>query len=166
MTFVVPFDASDLAEAALARAVEFGAALDERVVVVSAVPDGNASYARERDWIGPGDAFEVDAVVATLHERVAAIAPNAEFRYELVGRRATAGQIANRIREFARDVGASVVFVGSENAGRIVASLGSVGKNVAAEDAYDVLIVRNRSPSTVDAVAESSPFDTPKSEFY
>lgn len=82
MTFVVPFDGSELAEAALVRAVEFATVLDERVVAVSVIPRKNASYARERGWIDPGDTFDLDTVVASLHEDVTAHAPNAEFRYE------------------------------------------------------------------------------------
>ena len=51
MTFVVPFDGSTLARAAMVRSVEFHTVLDERVVAVSVIPEGNARYARERNWI-------------------------------------------------------------------------------------------------------------------
>jgi nucleotide-binding universal stress UspA family protein len=166
MTFVVPFDGSELAETALVRAVEFGSVLDERVIAVSVIPEDDASYARERGWIGPDAPFDLEDVVATLHEAVAAHAPAAEFRYEVVGRRATAGTIASRIRSMARDADASMVFVGSENAGHVVSSLSSVGDTVAADDAYDVVIVRNRTPSKIDSVDEASPYRGPKSEFY
>jgi nucleotide-binding universal stress UspA family protein len=166
MTFVVPFDGSELAETALVRAVEFGTVLDERIVAVSVVPEGNASYARERGWLDPGEAFDLDTVVGRLHETVAAHAPSAEFRYEVVGRRAAPGTIASRLRDRARSLDASMVFVGSENAGRLVSSLSSVGDTVAADDAYDVVIVRHREPSRIDRVDDASPFRGPKSDFY
>jgi nucleotide-binding universal stress UspA family protein len=166
MTFVVPFDGSELAAAALVRAVEFGDVLDERVVSVSVIPDGNAAYARERGWLEADEPFDREAVVATLHEDVAALAPNAEFRYETVGRRATTGTISKRLREIARKEDASMVFVGSENAGHLVSSLSSVGGTVAADDAYDVVIVRHRAPSRIKRVAETSPHRAEKSDFY
>jgi nucleotide-binding universal stress UspA family protein len=97
---------------------------------------------------------------------VAAHAPSAEFRYEVVGRRATPGTIASRLREQARAADASMVFVGSENAGRLVSSLSSVGETVAADDAYDVVIVRHREPSKIQRIDEASPFHGPKSDFY
>jgi hypothetical protein len=65
----------------------------------------------------------------------------------------------------AREVDASMVFVGSDNAGRLVSSLSSVGDTVVAEGSYDVVIVRNRTPSSVETVADASPFDG-KSDFY
>jgi len=166
MTFVVPFDGSELAEAALVRAVEFGTVLDERIVAISVIPEGNTSYARDREWLDAGETFDLDAVVARLHEAVTAHAPNAEFRYEVAGRRATPGTIAGRLRGQARDIDASMVFVGSENAGRLVSSLSSVGKTVAADDAYDVVIVRHRRPSKVDSVDDASPFHGERSDFY
>jgi nucleotide-binding universal stress UspA family protein len=166
MTFVVPFDGSELAATALVRAVEFAAVLDERVVTVSVIPEGNASYARERGWLDPGEEFDLESVVAHLHEAVTAHAPAAEFRYEVVGRRAPPGTIATRLRERARAEGASMVFVGSENAGRLVSSLSSVGETVAADDAYDVVIVRHRTPSKIERVDDASPFRGTKSDFY
>jgi len=41
MTLVVPFDGSDLAEAALVRATEFGSVFDEDVLAISVIPKGN-----------------------------------------------------------------------------------------------------------------------------
>ncbi|AZH26113.1 universal stress protein [Haloplanus aerogenes] len=166
MTFVVPFDGSALAETALVRAVEFGTVLDELIVAVSVIPEGNASYARDHGWLDAGEPFDRQTVVGRLHEAVTAHAPNAEFRYDTVGRRATPGTIASRLREQARDVDASMVFVGSENAGRLVSSLSSVGKTVAADDEYDVVIVRHRHPSKIRQVHDASPFRESKSDFY
>ncbi|MFD1633823.1 universal stress protein [Haloplanus ruber] len=166
MTFVVPFDGSELAAAALVRAVEFGSVLDERVVAASVIPEKNAAYARERGWLESDEPFDREAVVSALHEDVASLTPNAEFRYETVGRHAATGTIAKRIRKLAREVDASMVFVGSENAGRLVSSLSSVGGTVAADDAYDVVIVRHRNPSKVSRVADASPHRVGKSDFY
>ncbi|MFB6102854.1 MAG: hypothetical protein ABEJ73_09840 [Haloplanus sp.] len=84
----------------------------------------------------------------------------------MVGRRATPGTIASQIRSIARDADASMVFIGSENAGRLVTSLSSVGETVAADDAYDVVIVRHRKPSGVESVADASPHQESKSDFY
>ncbi|MFB6195469.1 MAG: universal stress protein [Haloplanus sp.] len=165
MTFVVPFDGSDLAETALVRAVEFASVLEERVLAVCVIPADNATYARDHGWIDPDEPFDRDAVVSSVHQAVTALAPNVEFRYELVGRRATHGTIAGRLRKVAREVDASMVFIGSENAGRLVSSLSSVGRTVAAADEYDVVIVRNREPSKIERVADASPFE-PKSDFY
>jgi len=143
MTFLVAFDGSDLAEAALTRAREFAAPTDEQMVALSVVPNRNASYARERGWIDDGEAFDTETIAERLRARVAEIAPGATFRYELVGRRAPPGTVATRFRNAARREDASMVFVGSENAGRLVSTVTSVGSAVAADRAYDVVIVRS-----------------------
>jgi len=59
-----------------------------------------------------------------------------------------------------------MVFIGSENAGSMVTGVSSVGGAVAAEDSYDVVIVRNRMPSKVEAIRSLSPYEKPKSDFY
>ncbi|GAB7094634.1 universal stress protein [Halolamina litorea] len=146
MTLLVPFDGSTLAEAALSRAVQFAEAFDETVLAVAVVPQGNTNYAREHGWIDPGDPFDADAIAATLGDQVAALAPEASFRAEPVSRGARAGSIARVIRRLARTEDAPMVFVGSENAGRLVTNLTSVGGNVAADRQYDVVIVRNTAP--------------------
>ncbi|WP_049929061.1 universal stress protein [Halopiger goleimassiliensis] len=152
MTFVVPFDGSDLAEAALVRAAEFSDALEEPVLAVSVIPEGNAEYARERGWIGPEEAYDLEAVVATLHRQVTDLHPAANFRHALVDRYAPSGTISKRIRQLAREVDASMVVVGSENAGRVVNAMATVGTSVAADEAYDVVIVRHRRPSKIASV--------------
>lgn len=166
MTFLVPFDGSELAEAALVRATEFAAVLDERVLAVTVIPEDNASYARERGWIGPDDPFETTQVVTSLHERVTELCPSADFRHEMVDRYAPSGTISLRIREIARAADASMVFVGSRNAGHMVASLSSVGTSVAADEAYDVVIVRDRRPAKVAKIREASPHTGTTSDFY
>lgn len=105
------------------------------------------------------------SVVGTLRGRVEAVAPDAEFIHEVVDRFAARGTIASRIRRVARESDTDMVFVGSENAGRLVTSITSVGSSVAAAHAYDVVIVRNRDSSPVPAAqelprtADSSPPD-------
>lgn len=162
MTLVVPFDGSELAEAALGRAVAFGNAFDEAVLAVSVVPNGNAEYARERGWIGPAEPFDRASVVGALHEQVVDCCPSAEFRSEFVGQYAQTGTIANRLRKTARDEEATMVFIGSDNAGRIVTSISSVGGNVAADGAYNVVIVRNRRPSRIPTLREANPRNAPR----
>ena len=166
VTLLVPFDGSDLAEAALVRATEFGNVFDEDVLSVSVIPDGDASYARERGWIGPNEDFDMRAVVSSLHEQVADLCPSADFRHEVVDRHAPAGSIAKRLRTVAREEDASMVFIGSENAGRIVTAVSSVGRAVAADDAYDVVIVRHRAPAEIAKLEDASPHERPKSDFY
>lgn len=162
MTLVVPFDGTELAETALVRAVEFDAVFEEGIVAVSVVPDGNIEHAREAGWIDEDESFELEAVVADLRKQVATLAPGAEFRLHTVGQHASAGTIATHVRRTARDVDASMVVIGSENAGHLTVSVTSVGGSIAADDAYDVLIVRTKSPSKVEKV-KSSPEYT---EFY
>ncbi|WP_232701933.1 universal stress protein [Halobacterium wangiae] len=166
MTLVVPFDGSALAEAALVRASEFSTVLDEPVLAVSVVPQGDKHYARERGWIGPEEPFDQETVVGSLHEQVTALCPNADFRHVVVDRYARAGSVAKRVRRVAREADASMVFIGSENAGRMVTTVSSVGASVAADDAYDVVIVRHRSPTKIAKLRDASPHEASKSDFY
>ncbi|SFR33600.1 Nucleotide-binding universal stress protein, UspA family [Halogeometricum rufum] len=156
MALLVPFDGSELAAAALTRATQFGYAFDEDTLAVSVIPDGNVEYARERGWLDAGEAFDRETVVSRLHERVADRSPSADFQYEAVDRYATPGTIANRLRKVARREEASMVFVGSENAGHIVTTLSSVGSRVAADGAYDVVVVRHRQPREIPALSAAS----------
>lgn len=166
MTLVVPFDGSELAEAALVRATEFGIVFDEDVLAVSVIPKGNAEYARERGWLGSDDPFDMAAIVATLHTQVTDLCPSADFRHRTVGRYAPPGSISKRIRKVARAENASMVFVGSENAGSLVMSVSSVGGTVATDEAYDVVIVRHRRPAKIAKLRNASPYGVSKSDFY
>ena len=154
MTFLVPFDGSALATAALDRAVQFGDVFDRPVVAVAVVPQGNAEYARDRGWIDADEPFDHETIVTRLREQVNEHASEATFRDERVPRTARPGSIARELRRVARAVGASMVFVGSDNAGRLVTSLSSVGGNVAADLTYDVVIVRH-AEQLADAEAEA-----------
>ncbi|MCU4718785.1 universal stress protein [Halapricum hydrolyticum] len=149
MTLVVPFDGSDLAEAALIRAAEFAVVFDEPILAVTVIPQGNTRYARENGWIGPDEEWDEKVVASRLHERVTRLAPGADFEPKLVDRYPTAGTISNRVRRVAKDVNASMVFVGSESAGQIVTSLSSVGSGIATDRSYDVVIVRHHDPAEV-----------------
>lgn len=140
MTYLVPFDDSELSRTALARAVDLAGDRDHEVVVYTVLP-GDREYAVERGWVRDDDAFDPDDVAERLRASAIEIAPSATVECEQVGRYTRPGQIANRIRARARAVDAEVVFIGSENAGRIVRPVSSVGGTVAAEDAYDVYIV-------------------------
>ncbi|MEF8871488.1 MAG: universal stress protein [Haloarculaceae archaeon] len=166
MTVVVPFDGSSLAEAALVRATEFGTVFDEDVLAVSVLPKGNTKYAREQGWIGQNEEFDRESVISTLHEQVTDLCPSADFRHKVVGRYAKAGTIANRLRKVAREEDASMVFIGSENAGRLVTAVSSVGGTVATDESYDVVIVRHRSPAKIAKIRDASPHRKSKSDFY
>lgn len=166
MTLVVPFDGQELAEAALVRAAEFGTVFDEDVLAVAVIPEENTKYARERGWIGPDQRFETDAVVSRLHEQVVELDSSADFQHKTVSRYASSGTIVKRIKRVMAEEDASMVFVGSENAGRLVTDISSVGGTVASDTEYDVVIVRNRSPAKVAKLREASPHRPQESDFY
>ena len=143
---LVPFDGSALAATALDRAREFGAALDEGVLVLVVVPD-DASFARERGWIGSVESFDPERVGEELAADIEDVAPESEVRVEAVegtsSLASTETDISRTIRQVAHEMGVSVVFVGSENAGRVTAPPESVGTPVAEDPDYDVYIVRH-----------------------
>ncbi|WP_256297866.1 universal stress protein [Haloarchaeobius salinus] len=155
MTYVVPFDDQRLSRVALDRAQSYASLTDERVVAVSVVPR-NPGYATERGWLAPDESFDVRLVLDRLAEKVDSIAPEAEFEYVLADRYASPGTISSKIRRRARNMDATVVFVGSENAGRMLTTLRSVGHSVAADDTYDVHIVRHDRATGVPALDEYS----------
>ena len=166
MTLVVPFDGSELAEAALVRAMEFGSVFEEDVLAVSVIPKGDTAYAQERGWVNSEEAFDMEVVVSTLHKRVTDLCPSADFRHKVVDRYAAPGMISKRIRKIAKKEDASMVFIGSENAGRLVAAVSSVGGSVATDMHYDVVIVRHRSPAAIAKLRKGSSRRNPKSDFY
>jgi nucleotide-binding universal stress UspA family protein len=141
MTYLVGFDGTHLSEAALQRATAFAELNDERLVVVSVLPM-DADLAADYGLID-GDEYDPEAAAHRLEERANEIAPEAEFRVESVDAYAGKGRIATEIREVARETNADLVFVGSDNAGRIVQPISSVGGSVASAKSYDVFIVRS-----------------------
>lgn len=145
MTLLAPFDGSELSTAALEKAAEFGEFRDEDVVVLSVVPD-DADFARDRGWIGDGEPLRIETVEARLQDHALSVAPEATFRTEIVDSdepTATAtASVVRAIRRVADEVDASVVFVGSENAGSVIRPDTSVGSSVASDQGYDVYVVR------------------------
>ncbi|CAM2971125.1 universal stress protein [Halobacterium salinarum] len=141
ITYVVAFDSSPLAEAALRRAVTFADAADAAVVAVTAV-QRDPAMARDRGWLGADESFDVGTVAAAIAADVHEIAPGVPVEYEVLDAYAPRGRVSRTVRELAVDAGATVVFVGSDNAGHVVGGLTSVGQGVSADDRYDVHIVR------------------------
>lgn len=144
MTFVVPFDGSSEANAALARASEVGTAMGETVFAIAVIPTGNSDYARKKGWLNVGESFDLDTIVENLVATVEDIAPEATFEYEQTSRSVSGNSIAKPIRKFAKRHDASMVFIGSDNAGRLTTSLSSIGDRISTDMAYDVVIVRQR----------------------
>ncbi|MEF8868688.1 MAG: universal stress protein [Haloarculaceae archaeon] len=146
MVLLVPFDGSELATAALRRASEFAEFTDEPVLVVSVLTD-DERFARDRGWVGEDEPFDPDAVAERLEAAARQVAPDATFRREEPtdgGEMATTTlDIARTVRQVAHEVDASVVFVGSENAGRVSTPIASVGSPVSEDPGYDVHIVRH-----------------------
>ncbi|QLG51050.1 universal stress protein [Natrinema halophilum] len=145
MSLLVPFDGSELATKALERASTFGDLLDEEVIVVTVIPD-DAGYARDRGWITEGEPFDPEAIAEGMNRRATEVAPAATVRIERVSSdEPTATSTTNVVREIRRIAGeieASVVFIGSENAGSVIAPQSSVGSPVANDQRYDVYVVR------------------------
>jgi len=143
MTFVVPFDGQPRTVTALKRAREFADALDEELLVVSVIPQRNAAYARERGWLPAGEPFDMRTIVSTLKAQVRDIAPEAAFEFEQCSRSVTGNRIAKPVRKVAKRNGADLVFVGSDNAGRLTTTAASVGNRIATDGSYDVVLVRS-----------------------
>lgn len=142
MTYLVAFDGSSLSEAALRRASTIAPAADESVLVVSVIPTDEV-LAAEYDLGDPDEGYDPGTAADRLREAAHSIAPDAPIRVESVDAYAGKGQIAAVISRVAREAAASVVFVGSENAGRVVRPVSSVGGAVASRGDYDVFIVRS-----------------------
>ncbi|MFB6296952.1 MAG: universal stress protein [Salinirussus sp.] len=150
MSFVVPFDGSRLARTALSRAGYLGAQCGIPVLAVTVLPE-DTDYARKRDWLDPGEQFDADRIEDRLREQVHGIAPDATFQCHRVRRRLDYGAIARIVRDTAERAGADVVFLGSENVGRIAKPISSIGGNVAARVDYDIYLVQKASESGATA---------------
>jgi nucleotide-binding universal stress UspA family protein len=141
MKFFVPYDGSALAQEALDRA---GSLNDDATVVVCTVIPDSPDYARSKGWV-TDEQFDAETVerqlTAEIHDRV----PDADVRCVHVRPHINAGGIVTRIRDAAEDVGADVVFLGSENVGRIAAPVASIGSNVATRVPYDIYLFQSRS---------------------
>jgi nucleotide-binding universal stress UspA family protein len=150
VTLLVPFDDSPLSRAALERAGEFAAFMDQEVVALAVIPENDLDYAEERGWLTERTPFTVEAITDRLERRAREIAPNVRFRHETIADEEGEEPVATRtldvvrkVREVAQEEGATVLFLGSENAGRVASPLSSVGNPLSEDDTYDVHIVRH-----------------------
>jgi hypothetical protein len=139
MVFVVPYDGSELSEAALRRATEFGT--DEEVVALTIIPSGS-HYAKKKGWGDP--TVEGGEIKPWLEHEVDQIAPNATFEFVRTESRPPSAKIAKIIRRKAIEYDASVVFVGSENIGSRMAPVSSIGTGIVSNKSYDVYVARLR----------------------
>lgn len=147
MTVLVPFDGSELARTALKRAETFAAARDEAVVALTVVPD-DRSFAVERGWISSDEEYDVGALSREFEQTVDSICEDVRFRCETpedgdVLTATAADDITRTIREVAGELDVSVIFIGTENAGRISTPVTSVGSPLSKDPQYDVHIVRH-----------------------
>jgi len=146
VTLLVPFDGSALAETALTRAREFATYRDEEVVALTVVPD-DESFAEERGWIGAGEPYDPDAVCTEFEGRVGELDAEATFRCEHPApadhpTATTIDNVTQTIRRVAGELDVSIIFIGSENAGRVSMPVTSVGGPLSTDANYDVHIVR------------------------
>ena len=147
--YLVAYDGSEYAKGGLIRAVECADLSRVEVEAFTVVPR-SARFARGQGWVSSTDAYDFGRIVGELHEQVTTLAPEATFHYASLDGAVPPGRIASEIRSRAINQDANVVFVGSENAGRIVTPVSSVGSTVAAEQKYDVHIVRTRPRAMTD----------------
>lgn len=142
MVFLVPFDGSPVSEAALARAVEHGKALEEEIVAVSFVPTG-AEYAERRKWIEPDEDFATETASSELRRKIAEATDDSERTFAESTAHSPEDGITDRIQQVAQDVDASILFVGASDTSsddRLQTPFG----DVAPDAEYDVHIVRSR----------------------
>lgn len=144
MTILVPYDGSDIARAALERGTELAEALDRELLVYAVVPD-RWRYAKQKGWAESSADFDADTVGSRLRGEVTAVAPDASFEYVVVGGEPSGGYIARKIRDYARANNVMLLVLGSDNVGRVVTPLRSVGKGVAAEQSYELYLVHSAS---------------------
>lgn len=147
MVLLVPFDGSELSKAALERATEFAEYRNEEVVALSVVPD-DEEYLENRGLIPKGESVDVTALCNEFERGVREVSPEATFRCETPessdSMTATViDDITRTIRQVAHEVDASIIFIGSENAGRVSTPVTSVGSPISEDPHYDVHIVRH-----------------------
>lgn len=147
MTILAPFDGSELSVVSVDRAGEFASVRDERLVVLTVVPDDEA-FAVERGWIDPGEELDTESVCAEFESVVYDIEPTATFRCERAPRSesmtaTTVDDITRTVRRVAEELDVSVVFIGSDSTGLVSIGDGSVGEPLSTDPRYDVHIVRH-----------------------
>jgi len=147
MTVLAPFDGSELAETALQRAETFADSRGETVVALTVFPDDPA-FAVERGWVDTEDAYEPETLCERFETRVDELVDEATYRCETpdssdVLTATATDDITRTIRQVAAELDVSVVFIGTENAGRISTPVTSVGSPLSKDPQYDVHIVRH-----------------------
>lgn len=141
MAFLVPYDGSRVAQAALDRAVTHGEALGEKVVAVSFVPTGS-EYVQRRKWIEPEDDFAVNSARESLQRKIEETIDDSERTFEESGASAPHDGVTEDIRQVANEVEASVLFVGTSedsDEDQLETPFGTVAPN----GDYDVHLVRS-----------------------
>ncbi len=146
MTLLAPYDGTELSRTAVQRATEFASYRDEPVVVLTVIPD-DREFAIERDWIDNDESYDPTKVEDRFRAEIADVAPEATFRIERPDEPSavaatTHDEIIRTIRTVATEIEPSVLFIGSDNAGRISAPPNSVGSPISTDADYDVHIVR------------------------
>ncbi|WP_254271859.1 universal stress protein [Haloarcula marina] len=136
MVFLVPFDGSPLAETALNRAVTYAEALDTDVVAVSLIPTGS-DYAQRRRRVDPHEDFAAETAASDLRRKIEEATDDAELHYNDVSAY-SANELSETIRQVAKDVGATVVFLGSADTEDVVVPIADSADG----NDYDVHIVR------------------------
>jgi len=145
MTFLVAYDGSPLAKSALLRAAEFEPTVDDVLHVVTVVP-ADGDLARERGWLDPAETFSRQGITDDVEREVADFVDDAVVHCRFAEKYAPRGRLTRMIRTVADELDASVLFVGSESAGRLVSGLASVGQGVAYGE-YDLHVVRRPHPA-------------------
>lgn len=142
-TYLVAYDGGADSERALRRATAFADRTGARLVVASVLPT-DASLAETYDLTDDGE-YDPEAAAERLRAAAEA-APEADFRAERVGAYAGRRRIAKVLSRVAGEEEAEVVFVGGDDAGRVVQRL-SRADGASAErggDAgFDVFVVRS-----------------------
>ena len=140
MVFLVPFDGSGAARAALERAVTYGRELEEDVLAVALVPTG-ADFAPRRTWIEPAEDFAAESAVHDLRRKIEEATDDAELSFTDATPQSPAGGVSSQVRRIAAEVDASVVFLGGDGEGNVEVAL----NGAAAGEDFDVHVVRRRS---------------------
>ena len=143
MHYFVPYDGSPHSVAALDRAREYSEYTGADVTVFTVIPTDNAEYAQERGWLDEFDPFDGEQIVEGLRAEVHEQCPGATFEYETVHEYAKTGTIASRIRSRIENLDVDLVFLGSEDAGRVVSNISSVGQSVSSRGEYDIYLVQS-----------------------
>lgn len=143
MTYLVPYDGSDLADAALATARDHARADGRDLVAVVVIPRSNVRYAREKGWLDEDQPFDREAIEDGLESRARSIAPEVGFKVADVDRFGHRARIANAVGRVAARVDVHTVYLGSKQAGGSVVPSNSVGGAIANDPDVDIHVVRS-----------------------